>query len=184
VALTVKQTTENIWRLHDLGWFVVVPTNLYVKNDRTAVMGRGIAQQASHLDPQVPALYGELLLTYVRNHVPPGKVPRLSDLNVAELIQADFGSKMVFFPTKLTWNEDSNLDLIEKSFDALKKWLASHSRVEKVAIPRVGAGNGHLDWESAVKPLMKAFLEDLDDSTRSRLAIVHPPEYLRSMQFE
>lgn len=167
-----------------MGWFVVVPTNLYVKSDRRAVMGRGLALQATQRDPDLTSFYGELLLGYVRPGLPPGKIPRLDDLEVDALIQADLEAKLVFFPTKLTWGDPSEPLLIEKSLAAFKKWLARHPGVDKVAFPRVGAGNGHLDWEKVVKPLVRAFLEDLDDQTRSRLAIVHPPEYLGEMQVE
>jgi hypothetical protein len=184
MLVSVKQTTANIWRLHDMGYFVVVPTNLYVKSDRKAVFGRGIAEQAATSWPDVTSFYGECLLSFVRPGLAPGKQPKMADLDEFALIQADLERKLVFFPTKLTWGENSNPELIEKSFVSLKRWLKGHPGVSGLAIPRVGAGNGHLDWNEVVKPLMRAFLESLDERTRAKLVIVHPVEYLRSMQVE
>lgn len=184
MTVTVKQTTHNIWRLHEQGWYMVVPTNLYVKSDRKGVLGRGIASQVANKYPEVPSIYGELLLGWVRPGLEPGRrVLNLGDLVKTELIQADFDRHLIFFPTKLMWDLNSDLALIKMSFVALKGWLERNPGVQKVALPRVGAGNGKLDWEKQVKPLVRDFLESLSDEDRAKIVIVNPPEYLEAMGY-
>jgi hypothetical protein len=182
--VTVKQTTANIWRLHEQGYYMVDPVNVYVKSDRKAVMGRGLASQIVNKYPEVADIYGELLLGWVRPGLDPGKrVLNLGDLNKFELIQADFERHLIFFPTKLMWDLNSDLALIKMSFEALKGWMKRNPGVGKIALPRVGAGNGKLDWEKQVKPVVRAFLESLSDEDRAKFVIVHPPEYLEAMGY-
>ena len=147
-------------------------------------MGRGIAEQAVVKCPELPQIYGELLLGFVRPGLAPGKQPKMADLDENELIQADLEQGIIFFPTKLMWDLPSDPLLITKALAALKTWLLRHPGVEKVAIPRLGAGNGRLNWETDVKPLVRAFLESLDEKTRSKLIIVSPPPYLGRFQVE
>jgi len=182
--MIVTQYTGNAWRLHDQGFFLVIPTNVYVKSDRRAVMGRGLAEQAAISWPDVTSFYGELLLSFVRPGLPPGKQPKMDDLDEFGLIQADLERKLIFLPTKLAWGDPAVPELIEKSLIGLKGWLKGHPGVEKVVLPRIGAGNGHLDWETVVKPLVRVFLESLDEKTRDKLVIVHPAEYLKGMRVE
>lgn len=146
-------------------------------------MGRGLASQIVNKYPEVASIYGELLLGWVRPGVEPGKQVKLTDLNDLELIQVDFERHLIFFPTKLTWDLPSDLDLIGKSFAALKRWMSNNPGVGKIALPRVGAGNGKLDWERQVKPVVRTFLESLEDEERAKLIIVHPPDYLEAMGY-
>lgn len=184
MVLTVRQWTGNIWRLHETGYYMVVPTNVYVKSDRRGVLGRGLASQVANKYKEIPSIYGELLLGWVRPGVEPGRrMLNLGDLNSFEIIQADFDRHLIFFPTKLMWDLNSDLALIKMSFTALKEWLRRNPGVQKVALPHIGAGNGKLDWERQVKPVVRTFLESLDDEDRAKFVIVHPPEYLEAMGY-
>lgn len=174
--LTVKQTTANIWRLHDAGYYVVIPTNLYVTKDGKAVMGRGLALQAAQKWPKAPFWYGFHLVEHIRS-TPYGQNPHMEDINPFDLLAVSPEWRAVFLPVKTTWQQQARKGLIEASLTNLAYMLDKNVlKGVQLAIPRLGCGNGGLDWENDVKPIMRTFLEGLTDENRARLVIVHPPE--------
>lgn len=62
------------------------------------------------------------------------------------------------FPTKQQWRQPSRPEFIEAG---LKKFIASYAAqgITSIAFPRLGCGNGELDWESVVRPLMLKYLD-------------------------
>ena len=63
--------------------------------------------------------------------------------------------KILSFPVKTEWWEKANLDVIEGSAKQLSKLAPK----EDVYLPRVGCGNGKLDWKD-VKPVLERCLDD------------------------
>lgn len=63
------------------------------------------------------------------------------------------------FPTKRSWRQPSKLEYIEAG---LKKFVQEYESkgIREVAFPRLGCGNGGLDWEE-VRPLMEKYLRPL-----------------------
>lgn len=63
------------------------------------------------------------------------------------------------FPTKQHWRNPSKLEWIEAG---LKKFLRSYQKlgITEISFPRLGCGNGGLDWEE-VRPLMEKHLRNL-----------------------
>jgi O-acetyl-ADP-ribose deacetylase (regulator of RNase III) len=63
------------------------------------------------------------------------------------------------FPTKQHWRHPSKLSYIEAG---LQKFISEYERrgVWEIAFPRLGCGNGNLDWED-VRPLMERYLANL-----------------------
>lgn len=63
------------------------------------------------------------------------------------------------FPTKNNWRNPSKVEFIEAG---LKKFVENFERqgIREIAFPRLGCGNGGLDWE-VVRPLMHKYLNDL-----------------------
>ena len=63
------------------------------------------------------------------------------------------------FPTKKHWRSPSKLSYIEAG---LKKFVAQydHRGIREIAFPRLGCGNGGLDWDD-VRPLMERYLSPL-----------------------
>ena len=60
---------------------------------------------------------------------------------------------LVAFPTKHNWYDATpDIKLIEEGL----KELSSHTGI--FYMPRLGCGNGHLNWEEQVQPLMKQYL--------------------------
>ncbi|MCD6163130.1 MAG: macro domain-containing protein [candidate division Zixibacteria bacterium] len=63
------------------------------------------------------------------------------------------------FPTKKHWRQPSNISYVE---EGLKSFVKSYSRarINSIAFPKLGCGNGELDWND-VSPLMKRYLYKL-----------------------
>jgi O-acetyl-ADP-ribose deacetylase (regulator of RNase III) len=63
------------------------------------------------------------------------------------------------FPTKRHWRNPSKLSYIEAG---LQKFVQEYERrgIWEIAFPRLGCGNGNLDWED-VRPLMERYLANL-----------------------
>ncbi len=64
------------------------------------------------------------------------------------------------FPTKRHWRNPSKVEYIE---EGLKKFVATWAEygITSISFPQLGTGNGGLDWEKAVQPLMERHLKDL-----------------------
>lgn len=66
---------------------------------------------------------------------------------------------LLLFPTKENWRNPSKLEYIEKG---LMKFVQTYAEknITSIAFPRLGCGNGELDWNT-VKPLMERYLKKL-----------------------
>jgi len=64
------------------------------------------------------------------------------------------------FPTKKHWRNPSKPEYIEAG---LQKFVATYAAqgITSIAFPRLGCGNGELDWHRTVEPLMKRYLDNL-----------------------
>ena len=174
--ITVKQATADIWKFWNQAYYIVIPTNLYVTKDGMAVMGAGLARDVAQKWPQAPYWYAFHLHEHIRN-TPDGRNPHMDDINPYDLLAVQPEWRFIFLPVKTAWQQQARKGLIKASLDNLALLLTKPMMKEvQVAIPRLGCGNGGLDWELDVKPIMREFLESLDDEFRAKLVIVHPPE--------
>lgn len=121
--------------------YVVVPTNGFIKNNGCAVMGRGLAKQASDRYPGLAYSLGD----------------KIRDSGNKVHVFPEI--KVITFPVKYNWWENANVDLIDESAVSLKYFMLSHS--DNILIPHVGCGNGRLIWEIAVKPIIENRLSGL-----------------------
>lgn len=66
---------------------------------------------------------------------------------------------ILLFPTKENWRNPSKLEYIEKG---LMKFVNTYAEkhITSIAFPKLGCGNGELDWKS-VQPLMERYLKPL-----------------------
>jgi hypothetical protein len=138
--------------VHGPPW-VVIPTNGSLKANKTAVMGAGVAAEATRRASWAPCALGSKLMEG-GNHV-----HILGSFLVGT--SALSARVMVSFPTKNDWRKSSLLWLIDRSANEL--WLAVH-RYDKpkpavVLLPRVGTGLGRLGW-CAVKPALERHLAE------------------------
>ena len=63
------------------------------------------------------------------------------------------------FPTKEHWRNPSKMEYIEKGLMTFVRKYADYN-ISSVAFPKLGCGNGELNWNE-VKPLMEKYLKDL-----------------------
>lgn len=63
------------------------------------------------------------------------------------------------FPTKKHWKEPSSLIYIEAGLLSFANKYESYG-ISSIAFPKLGCGNGGLDWK-AVKPVMERYLQEL-----------------------
>ena len=71
------------------------------------------------------------------------------------------GKWILNFPTKINWRNPSKVEYIEQG---LKKFVLTYKDkgIKSIAFPKLGCGNGGLDFETQVKPLMDKYLSHLD----------------------
>lgn len=66
---------------------------------------------------------------------------------------------LLLFPTKENWRNPSRIEYIEKGLMKFTDTYADKN-ITSVAFPRLGCGNGELDWEE-VRPIMEKYLKPL-----------------------
>jgi len=134
---------------------IYVRTNIFESNaqvlvntvNTVGVMGKGLAHAFKKLYPDMFKSYQNLCET--------------GQLNVGNLHCYKTVNKWVLnFPTKKNWRSPSKLEYIEMG---LKKFVSEYDKlgITSVAFPLLGCGNGGLDWEREVKPLMEKYLKTL-----------------------
>ncbi len=66
---------------------------------------------------------------------------------------------ILLFPTKEHWKNPSRLEYVEAGLEKFRRTYAEKG-ITSVAFPRLGCGNGELNW-SAVRPVMEKYLSNL-----------------------
>lgn len=111
------------------------------------VMGKGIAKTFK-------MVYPEMFVEYQR-------LCEEQKLTVGRLHLYPTSHKWVLnFPTKRHWRNPSRPDDIRVGLEAFVKGYEKHG-VTSVSFPQLGCGNGGLDWEDQVRPLMEHYLSPL-----------------------
>ena len=148
----MKEIKGNLWDHYKGadGPLICITTNGFVKKNGEAVMGRGCAREAMDRFDGLALRFGNLL--------------------------KDFGNTFIYigngslfsFPVKHNWWEEADIDLIRRSAQQLMEFLnrqnefntRSHFsfQFKEVILPKPGCGNGKLDWESQVKPILEEIL--------------------------
>ena len=135
----MKETQGDIWEAYNAGCWIVIPTNKCVKNNGEAVMGRGLALQAKQRFPCLPLDLGVAIK------------------DCGAYVYALMRYRLIVFPVKDDWRANADLKLIEESCKQLLTVVDSCS--PPVFLPRVGCGNGNLNWKD-VKPILEKYLDD------------------------
>lgn len=123
------------------------PAQVIVNTVNTVgVMGKGLALSFKKLYPDMFEVYK--------------KACEKHQLTVGRLMlyqEADHW--ILLFPTKENWRNPSKLEYIERG---LMKFVNTYAEkhITSVAFPKLGCGNGELDW-NMVKPLMEKYLKPL-----------------------
>jgi O-acetyl-ADP-ribose deacetylase (regulator of RNase III) len=124
------------------------PAQVLVNTVNTVgVMGRGIAKEFKRIYPEMFEKYRDLC--------------ERDQFDIGQLILYKSPNKWVLnFPTKKHWRYPSKPEYIEKG---LKKIVLEYKNagIHSISFPPLGCGNGELDFESQVKPLMEKYLKNL-----------------------
>lgn len=133
----MKETFGELWDLWGMpGFLICITTNGTVNRLGELVMGRGCARQAKE---RIPGLAKELARAVMAH---------------GNVVMRHRASGIVTFPVKWHWEDRADLDLIKQSAMSLKKTALNDPGTTYV-LPRPGCGNGRLDWETMVKPLLE-----------------------------
>lgn len=131
------------------------------------VMGKGIALQLKEAFPRNNKAYMDACR---KKELVPGKLLAIWDENL------QLGKKLIInFPTKVHWRYPSEYEYIEKGLVALRE-LLQKEKVNSVAIPPLGCGNGGLDWDK-VKPMIIKALSGLD----TEVLIYEPNAHIKAV---
>lgn len=134
----MKIIRQDIWKYLTEGWCVVIPTNSHVNANGIAAMSDSIAHQAKFLFKNLSLTLGNLIKT------------QGSKVFVLER------QRLICFPTKEYWKDDSSLEIIEKSCEQLVTYMKALPNI-KVAMPKVGCGFGNLKWDDVASVIQKYF---------------------------
>lgn len=129
--------TTTTWR--------VVPTNLDVRRDGTAVMGSGVARQAAERFPGLSARYG----TFLKGR--------------GSGLFCDQESRVICLPTKIHWRQPSDRDFVVRGLRLLRTFAIFHPD-DNIRLPMLGAGLGRLP-AGEVRQLIQAWVGKLPNVT-------------------
>ncbi len=116
------------------------------------VMGKGIALQ---FKKSFPNNYKAYVDACKKEKIDIGKLFIFKDSNLT------IGEKIIInFPTKRSWRKPSEYSFIEKGLVDLIT-IIDTNKIQSIAIPPLGAGNGGLEWEK-VKKIIEQKLNQLD----------------------
>jgi O-acetyl-ADP-ribose deacetylase (regulator of RNase III) len=108
------------------------------------VMGKGIAKDFKYFFPE---MFREYQLRCENKTIDIGKL----------YLYRGQHKWVLNFPTKKHWRQPSKPEYVEAG---LKAFVVGYARngITSIAFPRLGCGNGELDWEEQVRPLMEKHL--------------------------
>lgn len=124
------------------------PSKVLVNTVNTVgVMGKGIALEYKKIYPEMFERYRTLC------------EQNLFDIGKLWIYKTPH-KWILNFPTKKHWRQKSKLEYIEAG---LKKFVETYDNrgIQSISFPMLGCGNGELDWETQVRPMMEEYLNPL-----------------------
>ena len=138
---------------------ICVTTNGYVRKDGKAVMGRGVAKEAAERYPWLPVNLG-FKLQFEGNQV----YRWGADYNPEtgnSLWLVTFPVKPEYGPRGIPgWKAKADINIIIQSILELSPDVTYMNNFENILLPRPGCGNGGLNWETEVKPIIEPLLDE------------------------
>lgn len=111
------------------------------------VMGKGIAKEFKDIYPE---MFTEYQILCERGQIDIGNL----------WIYPTSNKWVMNFPTKKSWRSPSKPEYLESGLEKFAR-IYQEARIASVSFPMLGCGNGELDWEDQVKPLMERYLRPL-----------------------
>jgi len=123
------------------------PAKVLVNTVNTVgVMGKGIAKTFKEIYPE---MFRQYQLACERQ------------LQVGKLWLFKTDHKWILnFPTKTHWRQPSKPEYVKQGLEAFVATYAAKG-ITSIAFPRLGCGNGELDWQNVVRPMMAKYLRKL-----------------------
>lgn len=143
---------------------ICLTTNGFVNTQGALTMGRGCAGEAKARWPGIQMTAGELvrdqgnnvfLLTEIGKEEWEGAICLPARLGWPALVVP---YHILTFPTKHHWRDPSDIQLIDKSCQQVRRF-ADEMGFRSVVIPRPGCGLGQLSWDE-VRPVCEKHLDD------------------------
>lgn len=76
--------------------------------------------------------------------------------NLGDVFEYETNEGFIYnLATQKSWRTNATLDAIEKSFTKMLE-MASVRNLKQIAIPKIGAGLGSLDWDEVFEIIKKA----------------------------
>lgn len=123
------------------------PAQVLVNTVNTVgVMGKGIALS---FKKRYPEMFNKYRMACEKNRLTIGRL----------MLWYGADHWVLMFPTKENWRKPSRIEYIEKGLMTFKAKYADYN-ITSIAFPKLGCGNGELDWNE-VKPLMEKYLDTL-----------------------
>ena len=110
------------------------------------VMGKGIALE---FKKRYPSMFESYKIACEKKRLKTGRL----------MLFYEADHWVLNFPTKEHWRAPSKLEYIEHGLDKFTD-IYAECGITSIAFPKLGCGNGELDWND-VKPLMEKYLKDL-----------------------
>ena len=140
--------TLDIWdykeQIDEGSVMLCITTNGDTNSQGLAVMGRGVALQASKQYPGLSNNLGAKIKIW-------GGAPFGGILST--------NPRLFSFPVKYHWKDKADISLIKWSTQVLATFMRNTSN-RTVLLPRPGCGNGGLDWEE-VEPIVNRLSDDV-----------------------
>ena len=133
--MALQEAYGDLWAYRSKGHWVAVTTNGVTRHDGCAAMGAGVALQANQRFPGLAWAVGQANQAH-------GNIPHAFPEH-----------KVVTFPTKHHFRDNSDLALIEQSARHLMAMLDAGTLTSPVYLPRPGVGFGRLAWSDVKKAL-------------------------------
>ncbi len=111
------------------------------------VMGKGIAAVFKKLYPEMFKQYRRLC------------DEKKLDIGTLHLYRT-INKIIVNFPTKKHWRNPSRVEYIEAGLEKFVQHYTDYG-ISSVSFPQLGCGNGELDWQAQVQPVMERYLHNL-----------------------
>ena len=127
----------NMWSAFPNSDCFLITTNSFIKRNRSAVLGRGIALEATKRFPELPHLAGQAMST---------RTSHLGEYGVIGRVCGNIG----IFQVKHHWGEPAKLDLIKRSCDHLIRKLDTVTSSFRVDLNFPGIGNGKLAYNDVL----------------------------------
>ena len=130
----------NIWDYWKKNCCIIIPTNGNIKKNGSCIMGKGLAYQAKSYLHNIEYILGKLI--------------KQRGNNVFIICR-----EIITFPVKNNWWEKADINLIKKSTIQLKSIIDFNQQLVPILLPKVGCGNGKLNWKD-VEPILNKYLDE------------------------